>query len=214
MKIYGQQITACPLCYPQGQKRTRADLRSDARFSVSFAKARDELLHELELLGAIGVLISSNVPLCQDGLPKGTYTEPVDPGVAVYFKLKEKVFALACDKWNWVQDNMRAIGLHVAAIRGMQRWGVGELEQAFAGYEALPPSASKSKPKNEWWEVLGIAKSASGKEIKEAYLNLAKIHHPDNGGDNQKMIEINSAYEQATKYSVRKIKPRRSADNY
>lgn len=204
MKVHNREITAYPLCYPQGQKRTRADLRSDARFSVTFAKARDELLHELELLGAVGVLISSNVPLRQDGLPKATYTEPLDPGVAVYFKLKGKVLALACDKWNYVQDNMRSVGLHVAAIRGMQRWGVGSLEQAFAGYEALPPSASKSKPKNEWWEVLGVTKNASKKEIKEAYLRLAKIHHPDNGGDNQKMSEINRAYERATKYSMKK----------
>lgn len=48
------------------------------------------------------------------------------------------------------------------------------------------------------YEVLGIAPSASTKEIKEAYRKLAFQHHPDKNQlsptANEKMREINEAY--------------------
>lgn len=45
------------------------------------------------------------------------------------------------------------------------------------------------------YETLGVKKDATEKEIKKAYRNLAKIHHPDKGGDEHKFKEISAAYE-------------------
>lgn len=49
--------------------------------------------------------------------------------------------------------------------------------------------------KRDYYDVLGISKSASADEIKKAFRKLAVKHHPDKGGDEAKFKEINEAYE-------------------
>ncbi len=50
--------------------------------------------------------------------------------------------------------------------------------------------------KRDYYEVLGVGKSASADEIKKAFRRLAVQHHPDKeGGDETKFKEINEAYE-------------------
>jgi molecular chaperone DnaJ len=46
-----------------------------------------------------------------------------------------------------------------------------------------------------YYEILGVSKTANDKEIKKKYKELAKIHHPDKGGDESKFKEISEAYE-------------------
>lgn len=48
----------------------------------------------------------------------------------------------------------------------------------------------------DYYEILGIPKTATEEEIKRAYRRLAHQHHPDkNGGDDKKFKEINGAYQ-------------------
>ncbi|PIZ61987.1 molecular chaperone DnaJ [Candidatus Saccharibacteria bacterium CG_4_10_14_0_2_um_filter_52_9] len=49
--------------------------------------------------------------------------------------------------------------------------------------------------KRDYYEVLGIDKSASADEIKKAFRRAAIANHPDKGGDESKFKEINEAYE-------------------
>lgn len=49
--------------------------------------------------------------------------------------------------------------------------------------------------KRDYYEVLGVSKSASADEIKKAFRKAAIEHHPDKGGDETKFKEINEAYE-------------------
>ena len=45
------------------------------------------------------------------------------------------------------------------------------------------------------YRILGLNKDASKEEIKEAYKKLAKLHHPDKGGNEEMFKLIKSAYE-------------------
>ncbi|HSX14841.1 MAG TPA: molecular chaperone DnaJ [Candidatus Saccharimonadales bacterium] len=50
--------------------------------------------------------------------------------------------------------------------------------------------------KKDYYEVLGVAKTASDEEIKKAYRKLAMEHHPDkHGGSDAKFKEVGEAYE-------------------
>jgi curved DNA-binding protein len=50
--------------------------------------------------------------------------------------------------------------------------------------------------KKDYYEILGVNKSASKDEIKKAFYKLAHKHHPDKkGGDEKKFKEINEAYQ-------------------
>ncbi len=183
-----------PLTWPVGWPRTASYKRHRSRFDdPSMAKSAKAVLDEIRLLGARSTIISTNVQLRLDGLPKSNQRRVDDPGVAVYFVLKGKPKVLACDCWSTPEENLWAIGNHIAAIRGQQRWGVGTIDQAFSGYAALPT------PQIGWWIVLGIPREATYSEVLAAYRNLAKVHHPDAGGNPETFLKIQAAWDDARK---------------
>lgn len=46
----------------------------------------------------------------------------------------------------------------------------------------------------DYYQILGVTKTATAEEIKRAYRSLAMKHHPDRGGDVSKFQEIQEAY--------------------
>ncbi|KDN48488.1 TPR-like protein [Tilletiaria anomala UBC 951] len=46
----------------------------------------------------------------------------------------------------------------------------------------------------DYYAILGVPRSADAREIKKAYRNLAREHHPDKGGSQDKMAQINEAF--------------------
>ena len=49
--------------------------------------------------------------------------------------------------------------------------------------------------KRDYYDVLGVKKDASADELKKAFRRAAVEHHPDRGGDEAKVKELNEAYE-------------------
>lgn len=178
-------LEAYPLTWPMGRPRSRSV--EPGRFTTALGAAINRVRREVELLGGTKLVISSNLPLRKDGLPMSRAGSIGDLGVAVYFELKKKPMCFACDRWDKVDHNMQAIAKTIEALRGIERWGSGQMvEQAFTGFLALP---APEQP----WQVLGISSHATTEEIETAYRRLAAEHHPDRGGDQQQMARINTA---------------------
>lgn len=89
-------------------------------------------------------------------------------------------------------DNLRAIYLTVDALRlSAYRGTDGLMRQAFL---ALPAPAKERDP----WEVLGLRPDSPRSVIEAAYKVLARERHPDHGGSNEAMAELNAAHAKAT----------------
>jgi hypothetical protein len=207
--------TRYPLAWPHGWPRDQGR-RKAARFysatqyhgvgtsymksgKVTISDALDRLERELARLGVNDseVIVSTNLVLGSRGAPLSNQAEPRDPGAAVYFSLKGKDRVLACDRWDRTADNLAAIAAHIDAIRRVDRYGVGTLDQAFAGYDALPPPGADNRP--PWRKVLGFldGQLVTAADIEIHFRDRAKQHHPGLGGSQEAMAQLNEARDAA-----------------
>lgn len=190
---------AFPLHWPEGRKRTVPYRRQRSRFKTGFGMAVRTVIAELGRLGAKNSVVSTNVPVRRDGLPLASAKRVDDPGVAVYFRYKDHPMVFACDRWDRAEDNIWAVAKTIEALRGIERWGSGDMtDTAFSGFQALPPPGSTSK--RPWRKVLMLNELNNlivGAEA--AYRALARERHPDCGGSADQMAELNAAIADARK---------------
>jgi hypothetical protein len=208
------ETTRYPLSWPMNWKRTPSGRQTRAKFGkastvyhgdyhstskgdLTVPQALQRLKIELHRLGARAVLISSNVELNSYGEPRGGRRNPDDVGVAVYFELGKKDRVLACDRFDRVPDNMAAVAAHISALRAIERYGVGTLDQAFAGYDALPAPNADNRP--HWRTFMSFAPTdvVTPEIVRRRYFSLAKELHPDQGGHHDLMAALNAARDAA-----------------
>lgn len=165
----------------------------DRRESLSIADATTRVLEELQRMGIRDddIVISSNLRLRLDGLPASAQSAPKDPGVAVYWRAGNGTRCMGIDRYDRVQDNLAAIAATLDAMRAIERHGGATiLDRAFAGFVALPAPTA-------WWQVLELKDHhATRAQISDAHRRLAMRHHPDRGGDAERMADINAARDQ------------------
>lgn len=198
-------VTPFPLQWPAGRHRCPASARKNGKFSstrqgahcrshgeLTVAEALKRLKEELDRIGARYPVVSTNLETRLDGLPRSGQAKPRDPGIAVYFDIGGAAHCLPCDTYNDVAQNIAAIAAHIAATRAIERHGVASVREMFRGFVALPPPQS-------CWEILGVPERASRETIETAYRALAKKRHPDSGGSQAAMSELNRARDEALK---------------
>jgi len=187
-----------PLEWPIGWKRTTGVWRRIGRFKsggtwITVVAATSRLEYELERIGAKQPTLSTNVSLRLDGRPRSD-EKPADPGAAIYFSFRGKATVLACDTYTEVADNIAALAAHLEALRAIERYGVGSLEQALAGYKALPADSAA-----DWRAVFGFAATSAPSldDVDKAFKAAARAKHPDAGGTDVEMAHLNRARDYA-----------------
>ncbi len=58
-----------------------------------------------------------------------------------------------------------------------------------------PPPPPPRRPELNAFDILGVPRGSPWLQVKSAYRHLAKLHHPDRGGDKRKMAVVNLAFE-------------------
>ena len=216
-----QTTEAYPLCWPAGWPRTAAGSRKNAKFNrveykasstpgmigytvkkgLSVYDATQRVREEMDKLDARGTVVSSNIPLRRDGLPYSGQKEPPDSGVAVYWTTRKgDRRCIATDRYTKVADNIAALAATLEAFRAVERHGGAQvIDRAFTGFKAIP-NLEASRP---WRVVLDVERYEKEGEtiddewVRMQYLKLAHIHHPDKGGTDCAMAELNRARDEA-----------------
>ncbi len=213
--------TRFPLAWPAFRHRTRS--RREGPFKnagdpIRVGAALKRLTDELARLGATNALISSDIPIRLDGLPRANQPEPKDPGVCAYFMLAGKPYALACDTFSKVAQNLAGLAAHIEATRAITRHGVATSNETLQAFAALPPPGAPGQPappstvapERSWREVLrlqpnwpkstGFTREVALNAIRGRYRDLAAQRHPDvPGGSESQMSELNWARDEALK---------------
>jgi len=203
--------TRYPLAWPPGWPRTPEPQRKYGRFntkekmprqswarskSITVAGALKRIQDELDKIDARYPIVSTNVNVRLDGLPRSGEREPTDPGVCVYFQHQGHPTALPCDRYTTVAGNLAAIAAHLEATRAIERHGVGTTAQMLNAFQAIRGPGPKP-----WREVFGIppAAACTFAYVMDQYRDLARRNHPDAGGSEAAMAEINAARDAARK---------------
>lgn len=188
--------TAYPLAWPGGFPRSQR--AKSAQFRTSLPAAIKNVQDSLRLFASDSgkpmsdVVISSNVTL--------GVSAPRDPGVAVYFSWDGLSVCIPVDCYPKLEHNLQAIHHIIEARRTELRHGTLNLVRAsLQGFAALPaPGAARG-----WRVVLGLTQESdpapSRERIAAAHKALARIRHPDAGGSDEQMAELNAAKDAALK---------------
>lgn len=197
-----------PLQWPAHRPRTDSWKRKPGRFKadgrdITAAVAMSRCEEELDRMGALYPVLSSNLELRIDGRPRSDRAPPIDPGACLYFSLKGEPFALACDRYSSAQQNIAAIAAHLDATRAIERHGVASAAETLQAFSALPPPAgSTSAQARPWRDVLGLSAGFPGEDldlddaatvINARWRKLAASAHPDQGGTEAGMADLNRA---------------------
>jgi hypothetical protein len=190
---------AYPLHWPAGWPRTKPEDRRSGTFRQTMGKALDELFDELDRWGAENCVVSTDLRPRLDGRPYANQPKVDDPGVAVYFRLGDQELSMACDTFEKIEHNVRAIGLSVANLRSLERYGTSQiLERAFRGFTALP------EPGDAWGTlcldrraITAMPKELADDAIRDAFRSRARQMHPDTGGTDEGFEELERARDAA-----------------
>lgn len=214
-------IPRFPLQWPESWRRTPPQGRRGAAFGkrergdgyqplreLSIADGVNRVLHELSSMGIRedDVVISSNLALRLDGLPKSGQAAPNDPGVAVYWRKKDRTHCMAVDQYTKVADNLAGIAATLQAMRAIDRHGgAAVLDRAFIGFMALPAPVG-----SDWRSILGVGSNevVTFTEVDKRFKAAIVGKHPDQGGDPEVFQVLVAARDAAQRELVEDIDTR------
>lgn len=187
-----------PLAWPPAKPRTPWQRRERDRYAVT--SYRDALVGlEAEVkrwTGTAARIVNWEVTTNVSGRMGEA---PDDAGAAIWFELAtgDSTFGadlcvLACDRFQRVSQNIRAISLTLERLRHVDELGSYSLVAAVSGAKALPPPAAEIRER-AWHLVLAVSPEAPLAVAEASYRALAKAA----GEGSPQLVELNRAIVEA-----------------
>lgn len=192
-------------------KPTASYSRKKAQFKSSYLQTLDLLESELGKLRAREILIQAHFTRDQirnDGWPKNT-ARPSGVGVIVSFESPKGPLSFPCDTFTSYEDNLRAIGLALQALRAVDRYGVTRGNEQYRGWARIEAPADQPFRTTEEASVFLASQAYPDKphplpiadrilvladERDAAYRLAAKRLHPDaTGGSHEMFVRLRAA---------------------
>lgn len=160
--------------------------RKRSAFQAGFGTTLDLLDRELRQLNARDIVIEMDVPA---GDMRVDGTGPLarakcPPPLKISFTSKHGPLVYATDRFDAWQDNLRAIALGLEALRKVDRYGISNSGEQYAGWAQLEAGGPS---KTEALVVVASLADASipfaQDELKTVWRRALMRAHPDHGGD-------------------------------
>lgn len=166
------------------------------RFQATETTTYRDLQATLRKIGATSLRVGSRDML-----------NPKDVRAEVVFDRGGVRYVVRCAKWTVWLDNLRAVQRTVWLLyQALEEYGAttekGAFDQTFRtlflAFEATPDDTLLMLPggQRSWRELLGVPPTASRGDVINAFRALARVHHPDAGGDAETFKRLRQAYEQ------------------
>lgn len=192
--------------YPTHLDRTDSEDRrsGSSKFDVTLSKAFSHLETQLDRLGVDSHRWDFDAKQRQKDKRPYSRANPDDPGFVLRWTIDEADYAVACDAYDDLRANVRAVGLWMKEKRMMEGRPVATAESEFAN-AALPPGDQDNAnvvavgpggvEEPDPHEVLGVAPDAPPETVKGAHRQLQAKYHPDSGNepDKTKFKQVNRA---------------------
>ena len=182
--------------WPQGFVRTPpADRRKNRNFQATLGKTTEDIATEMGRLDPDKWRASiGNTHQKANTLPRHD-ANPDDPGFVLRWSEDGEQFAVACDAYSRLRDNVREVYLwvHETRMRGNRAVVTGESEFAAARLPSADDSAVVAEAPPH--EVLDVAAGAPDGVVRAAYREKVKDKHPDQGGSKDEFARIQRAKE-------------------
>lgn len=191
------------------------DYRDNPRFATRYSDITELLKREVSHLGASEAVIQLDATERQirnDGHLRSDATIGF-PGVRVSIESRHGPLTYATDNFRgsytrfkgnrstthvpgW-HSNLYAIALSLEALRKVDRYGVAGRGEQYRGWNELPSGIpmEQAMTVDEAMRLLfgDVDVTARDEDIRNAYRDLAKLHHPDKGGDPATFAKVKEA---------------------
>lgn len=185
-------VTPYPLCWPDGVARTPASKKVKSPFRTGYDQAVRNVIKSLQGFQKDSGLRIDN-PVMSSNVDLMGRLNNNDAGVAVWFQMDGQWVAFGVDRFFDAASNIQAIHHIIEARRVEFRYGgLAIVRQTFRAFLALPAPT-------HWSEILGVGRDATLKQVNDSYRDLARKRHPDRGGSQELMAELNRARDAAVR---------------
>jgi hypothetical protein len=196
------------LDWPTGFDRTEPSERTrNRKFDVTLAQAFDDIETELDRLSADVFRYSFDARQRKSDKRPYSRANPDDPSFVLRWTMDGEQYAVACDYYTKLRDNVRTVGLYLREKRKQEARPVETGESEFANARlppadedavAAPPAPSDEDVLDEEpHEVLDVSPDAPDQIVEAAFRAQVKDlnGHPDTGGSSERFRQIEAARE-------------------